>query len=171
MSVLDSAILLTLYRIEVLYFAKLIPLYLINVVRIITHTAGYFSFLIVAISKQINFLQLLFYSRLGMALIRIIGLIINNALTPFVTSLTNFGYGVGVTAQKTLQQKEYNKSLRATMDSVCELLRGFSIALMGYIFGIIADYSTPQTALWVAVFCQIIIAVLYKNLFNTYKKI
>lgn len=171
MSALDSGILLTLYRFETLYFAQLIPLYLINVVRIITHTAGYFSFLIVPIFKKINFLQLLFYSRLGMSAIRIIGLIINNALTPFITSLTNFGYGVGITAQTTLQQKEYNKSLRATMDSVCELLRGFSIALMGYIFGIIADYSTPQTALWVAVFCQIIIAVLYKNLFNVYKKI
>ena len=59
MSALDSGILLTLYRFETLYFAQLIPLYLINVVRIITHTAGYFSFLIVPIFKKINFLQLL----------------------------------------------------------------------------------------------------------------
>ena len=116
-----------------------------------------------------DFLQLLFYSRLGMAIIRIIGLILNNALTPFVTSLTNLGYGMGVTAQAALQQKEYNKSLRATMESVCELLRGLSIALFGYIFGVIADISTPQTARWVALFVQIIIAVLYKNLFKMYK--
>ena len=170
MSVLDSGILLTLYRFEALYFAQLIPLYLINVVRIITHTTGYFSFLIIQLFKKMSFLQLLFYSRLGMAIIRVIGLLINNTLTPFVTSLTNLGYGMGVTAQASLQQKEYNKSLRATMESVCELLRGFSIAVFGYIFGIIADCSNPQTALWIAVFIQIIIALLYKNLFKMYKK-
>jgi hypothetical protein len=105
-----------------------------------------------------------------MAIIRIIGLILNNTLTPFVSSLTNLGYGIGVTAQATLQQKEYNKSLRATMTSVCELLRGISIALFGYIFGIIADYTTPQTSLWCAVTLQIIIAILYKNLFKMYRK-
>ena len=170
MSILDGSILLTLYRFEILYFAKLIPLYLINVVRIITHTTGYFSFLITNLFKKTGFLQLLFYSRLGMAIIRVIGLILNNSLTPFISSLTNLGYGMGVTAQATLQQKEYNKSLRATMSSICELLRGFSIALFGYIFGIIADNSNPQTALWVAISLQIVIAILYKNLFKMYKK-
>lgn len=169
MTILDSGILLTMYRFEALYFAKLIPLYLINVVRIITHTSGYFSFLIMSIFRKINFLQLLFYSRLGMALIRSIGLILNNSLTPFVTSLTNLGYGIGVTAQATLQQKEYNKSLRATMESVCELFRSLFIAISGYFFGLIADYSSPQTALWVAVIVQITIAILYKNLFKIYK--
>ena len=170
MSALDSGILLTLYRFEILYFAQLIPLYLINVVRIITHTTGYFSFVITSILKKLSFLQLLFYSRLGMAIIRIIGLALNNSLTPFISSLTNLGYGMGITAQAALQQKEYNKSLRATMESICELLRGLSIALFGYIFGIIADFSSPQTALWVAVIMQIIIAILYKNLFKMYKK-
>ena len=104
-----------------------------------------------------------------MALIRSIGLILNNSLTPFVTSLTNLGYGIGVTAQATLQQKEYNKSLRATMESVCELFRSLFIAISGYFFGLIADYSSPQTALWVAVIVQITIAILYKNLFKIYK--
>lgn len=170
MTMLDSGILLTMYRFEALYFAKLIPLYLINVVRIITHASGYFSFLIMPVFRKINFLQLLFYSRLGMAFIRVIGLLLNNALTPFVTSLTNLGYGIGVTAQTTLQQKEYNKSLRATMESVCELLRSIFIAVAGYFFGLIADYTSPQTALWVAVVVQIIIAILYKNLFKMYKK-
>ena len=170
MTILDSSILISMYRIEALYFAKLIPLYLINVVRIITHATGYFSFLLMPIFRKINFLQLLFYSRLGMAVIRIVGMIFNNALTPFITSFTNIGYGIGVTAQATLQQKEYNKSLRATMESICEFLRGAFIALAGYFLGIIADYSSPQNALWVAVILQIVIAILYKNLFKLYKK-
>ena len=171
MTILDGSILLTMYRFEALYFAKLIPLYLINVVRIITHTSGYFSFLLMPIFRKINFLQLLFYSRIGMAVIRIIGLVLNNALTPFVTSFTNLGYGIGVTAQTTLQQKEYNKSLRATMASLCGLLQSFLIAIMGYVFGAIADFYSVETALWVAVIVQIGIAVLYNNLFKVYKKI
>lgn len=170
MTILDSGILQSIYRFEALYFAKLIPLYLINVVRIITHATGYFSFLLMPIFRKINFLQLLFYSRLGMAFIRIFGLIFNNALTPFISSFTNIGYGIGVTAQVTLQQREYNKSLRATMESVCELMRGLFIALAGYFFGVIADYSSPRIALWVAVALQIIVAMLYKNLFKTYRK-
>jgi hypothetical protein len=161
---------MNMYRIEALYFAMLIPLYLINVVRIITHAAGCFSFWLMPMLRKINFLQLLFYSRIGMAFIRILGLVLNNALTPFVTAFTNMGYGIGVTAQATLQQKEYNKSLRATMESICELLRGAFIALAGYFFGTIADYSSPQNALWVAVILQIAIAILYKNLFKLYKK-
>jgi len=170
MTILDSGILLTMYRFETLYFAKLIPLYLINVVRIITHASGYFSFLIMPLLRKINFLQLLFYSRLGMAFIRTVGLMLNNSLTPFITSLTNFGYGVGITAQVTLQQKEYNKSLRATMESICELLRGVFITLLGYFFGLLADYTSIQIALWIAVIIQICTALLYKNLFKIYQK-
>ena len=170
MTILDSSTLLTMYRFEALYFAKLIPLYLVNVVRIITHTSGYFSFLLMPIFRKFNFLQLLFYSRIGMAFIRSVGLILNNALTPFVSSLTNLGYGIGITAQATLQQKEYNKSLRATMESICSLLQGMFTGILGYFFGLIADYTSLQTAFWIMVIMQITIAILYKNLFKTYKK-
>lgn len=170
MTILDSSILLNMYRIEALYFAMLIPLYLINVVRIITHVAGCFSFWLMPLLRKINFLQLLFYSRIGMAFIRIFGLMLNNALTPFITAFTNLGYGIGVTAQTTLQQKEYNKGLRATMESLSGLLQGIFISIAGYLLGLVADYYSPQNALWIAVILQIVIAVLYKNLFKVYKK-
>ena len=170
MTILDSSILLNMYRIEALYFAMLIPLYLINVVRIITHAAGCFSFWLMPLLRKINFLQLLFYSRIGMAFIRIFGLMLNNALTPFITAFTNLGYGIGVTAQTTLQQKEYNKGLRATMESLSGLLQGIFISIAGYLLGLVADYYSPQNALWIAVILQIVIAVLYKNLFKVYKK-
>ena len=148
----------------------LIPLYLINVVRVITHAAGCFSFWLMQLLRKINFLQLLFYSRIGMAFIRIFGLVLNNALTPFITAFTNLGYGIGVTAQTTLQQKEYNKGLRATMESLSGLLQGIFISIAGYLLGLVADYYSPRDALWVAVIIQIVIALLYKNLFKVYKR-
>ncbi len=170
MTILDSSVLLNIYRIEALYFAMLIPLYLINVVRVITHAAGCFSFWLMQLLRKINFLQLLFYSRIGMAFIRIFGLVLNNALTPFITAFTNLGYGIGVTAQTTLQQKEYNKGLRATMESLSGLLQGIFISIAGYLLGLVADYYSPRDALWVAVIIQIVIALLYKNLFKVYKR-
>lgn len=170
MTILDSSVLLNIYRIEALYFAMLIPLYLINVVRVITHAAGCFSFWLMPLLRKINFLQLLFYSRIGMAFIRIFGLVLNNALTPFITAFTNLGYGIGVTAQTTLQQKEYNKGLRATMESLSGLLQGIFISIAGYLLGLVADYYSPRDALWVAVIIQIVIALLYKNLFKVYKR-
>ena len=170
MTILDSSILLNMYRIEALYFAMLIPLYLINVVRVITHAAGCFSFWLMPLLRKINFLQLLFYSRIGMAFIRIFGLVLNNALTPFITAFTNLGYGIGLTAQTTLQQKEYNKGLRATMESLSGLLQGIFISIAGYLLGLVADYYSPRDALWVAVILQLVVAVLYKNLFKIYRK-
>ena len=168
MKVLTSGLILSIYRFEVLYYAQLIPLYLINVTRIIMHTTGYLSFMLSGMLRKIGFLQLLFYSNIGMALVRIVGLILNNTLTPFVASLSNLGYGIEVTAQAALMQKEYHKSLRATMNSLTELMCGLSIAIIGYLFGLLADWYSPQIAVWVATIVQISIAIGYKILFKTY---
>ena len=65
-------------------------------------------------------------------------------------------------------QKEYNKSLRATMNSLTELMCGISIAIIGYFFGVLADYYSPRSAILIATIAQIGIAIGYKKLFKTY---
>ncbi|MBE6445615.1 MAG: MFS transporter [Alphaproteobacteria bacterium] len=170
MRVLTSGVLLGAYRFEALYFAQLIPIYLINVVRIITHGCGYISFALVGVLKQFSFLKMLFYSNLVMAAIRAIGLALNNSLTPFLTAFYNLGYGISSTAQTTLLQKEYNKSLRATMHSLSDFIGGFSVTVIGYILGVIADLFSLRTALLVMVIAQILLAVGYNNLFKIYGK-
>lgn len=169
MQVLNSGLTLSIYRFEILYYAQLIATYLITVVRIIMHTTGYISFMLVPMVRKFSFLNVLFLSNLGVALVRTIAIVLNNALTPFISAFTNLAYGVGITAQTTLVQKEYNKSLRATMHSLAEFLRGFAIALMGYIFGLIADLASPRMALLIAIVAQLIIAMTYKHLFKMYK--
>lgn len=170
MQVLSSSLVLSIYRFEILYYAQLIPLYLINIVRIIMHAMGYVSFLLVNTVRRFNFLRVLFFSTLGAAAIRGIGLLLNNALTPFLAAFSNIAYGIGVTAQTTLLQKEYHKSLRATMSSLSELLRGFAIAIIGYLFGLLADVTSPRMALVAAIALQIILAALYNRLFKMYRK-
>lgn len=169
MQVLSSGLTLSIYRFEILYYAQLIATYLITVVRIIMHTTGYISFMLVPMVRKFSFLNVLFLSNLGVTLVRTIAIVLNNALTPFISAFTNLAYGVGITAQTTLVQKEYNKSLRATMHSLAEFLRGFAIALMGYIFGLIADLGSPRMALSIAIIAQLIIAMAYKHLFKMYK--
>lgn len=170
MQVLSSSLTLSIYRFEILYYAQLLALYLISVVRIIMHATGYISFLLTGLLRRFDFLQLLFFSIFGNALIRGIGLLLNNALTPFLAAFSNLTYGVGLTAQTTLLQKEYHKSLRATMNSLAEFLRGFAIALIGYLFGRLADYYSPRLALAAAIAAQIVLAFAYNQLFKIYKK-
>lgn len=169
MQVLSSGLTLSIYRFEILYYAQLIATYLITVVRIIMHTTGYISFMLVPMVRKFSFLNVLFLSNLGVALVRTIAIVLNNTLTPFISAFTNLAYGVGITAQTALVQKEYNKSLRATMHSLAEFLRGFAIALMGYIFGLIADLGSPRMALSIAIIAQLLVAMAYKRLFKMYK--
>ncbi len=170
MRVLSSGLVLSIYRYEILYYAQLIATYLITIVRIIMHLSGYISFLLVPMVRRFNFLQLLFLSSLGAAIVRGIAVAINNSLTPFLSAFANLSYGVGVTAQTTLLQKEYNKSLRATMHSLSDFLCGFAVTIIGYLYGLMADYTSPRVALSVAIGVQVIIAMLYKQLFRIYKK-
>lgn len=170
MKILSSGVTLSVYRFEPLYFEQLIPLYLINIVRITTHATGYLGYMLVPVVNKISFLKLLFYSNIGMASIRAIGLIINNALTPFISAFGNITYGIGATSQVSILQKEYHNSLRATMASISELACGFSILIIGGIYGVIMDYTSPLIAIWVAVASQVIIAGAYNKLFNTYTK-
>ncbi len=170
MQVLSSGLVLSIYRFEILYYAQLIANYLITIVRIIMHMMGYVGFLIVPMVHKFSFLNILFLSNLGAAIVRMFAIALNNSLTPFVSAFTNLAYGVGLTAQTTLIQKEYNKNLRATMHSLAEFLGGFVVAIMGYIFGVIADCGSPRLALIIAIIAQLFIAVAYKQLFRTYKK-
>lgn len=165
----NSALSLAMFRFESLYYEKLVPLYLINISRMLQHAIGCISFWVVPLVHKISFLKILFFSTLGNALVRALGLLMNNALTPFFTASHNIFYGVSATAQTTLLQREYSKSLRATMASISELFGGVVIALFGYGFGCFADYTSARMAILLGVCLQVLLAVFYHRLFKVYK--
>lgn len=170
LQIMSSSVILSVYRFESLYYQQLVPLYLINISRMLQHALGCLSFWIVSLVRKYNFLNLLFFSLMGSSLIRLLGILLNNILTPFVTAAHNLFYGVGQTAQTTLLQKEYHKSLRATMSSLVELLSGFGVAIAGYFLGLVADYRGTRISITLAVILQIIIALMYRKMFYTSKK-
>lgn len=169
LQIINSSLFLAIFRFESMYYEKLVPIYLINIARTLQHIIGCISFWLVPFVRKISFLKLLFLSSLGNAIIRTIGLLMNNALTPFFTATHNFFYGIASTAEVTLIQKEYNKGLRATMDSITALFGGIMIAIFGYAFGAFADYTSPRTAIMFGVGGQVILAIFYHRLFKIYK--
>lgn len=166
----DGALIMSIFRFENLYYQMLIPIYLINIVRMIQHSIGCVSFWIIPWVRNLGMLRLLYLSSFGNALVRLIGLAMNNALTPFFTASQNLFFGIGSTAQETLLQKEYHKSLRATMSSITDLFGGIIVAILGYALGLLADYSNPRMALFISLIGQIIMALIYRRLFYIYKK-
>ncbi len=169
LQIVNSSLQLAVFRFESMYYEQLVPIYLINIARSLQHIIGCVSFWLVPLVNKISFLRLLFFSSMGNALIRTLGLMMNNALTPFFSAAHNFFYGIGQTAEVTLIQKEYNKGLRATMDSIAALFGGIVIAVIGYAFGVFADYTSPRVALALGVVGQVGIALLYRRLFKVYK--
>ena len=54
------------------------------------------------------------------------------------------------------------------MHSLSDFIGGFSVTIIGYILGIIADIFSLRIALLVMVIAQIILAIGYNNLFKIY---
>ena len=169
LQVLNCALANSIFRFESIYYEKLVPIYFVNIARILQHLMGWISFHIATLFTNTNLVKILCFSSFGSALVRLIGLIMNNAITPFITSMQNLFYGSSQTSSTTLLQKEYNKGLRATLDSIVGLLGGIMTAIIGYLLGVIADISSPRFVLFIAVGCSLAVAYAYNRLFKPIK--
>ena len=159
----------SVFRFESAYFEGLLPLYLISIVRILQHAMGCISFHIAAMLEKTNLIKIICYSSLGNALIRLLGLVMNNALAPFVIAMQNLFYGPATSSSTALLQKEYNNSLRATMDSMIGLVSGIFVAIMSFLVGFLADFYSARAILFICSFLGILIALAYGRLLKPVK--
>lgn len=166
LQILNDALANSVFRFEASYYEKLIPIYFINIARALQHTTGWISYYIATLFTKNNLLKLLCFSTFGSSLIRFISLIINNSITPFIASMQNLFYGTVTTSSSTLLQKEYNKGLRATLDSIVGFFGGITTSLIGFLLGFAADIFSPRILLLVTVFCSLGIALVYNRLFK-----
>ena len=111
LKVLNTSLANSVFRFESAYFEQLLPIYMISVVRILQHAMGCLSFHIAAMLDKVNLLKIVCYSTLGNSLIRLLGLMMNNAIAPFVIAMQNLFYGSAASSSTTLLQKEYNNGL------------------------------------------------------------
>ena len=170
LQIVNNSLSVSVFRFEASYFERLIPIYFVNITRALQHATGWISFHNVALFSKTNLLKILCLSSFGNSAIRLIALIMNNQITPFFNCLQNLFYGTSVSSSTSLLQQEYNKGLRATLDSIVNLFGGITTAFLGFLLGYIADILSPRSVLFIAVFASMLIAVAYGRLFKPSKK-
>lgn len=164
LKVLNTSLEYSVFRFESAYFGQLLPIYMVSIVRILQHALGCISFQITSLLNKINLLKIICYSTLGNSLIKLLGLAMNNTLSPFIIAMQNLFYGPEVSSSTTLLQKEYTNSLRATMDSIIGLVGSLGVALVSFLIGFIADFCSARAILIGCSFMGIGIAMAYHRL-------
>lgn len=150
LDMLDESVGMSTHRFESVYYDTLIASWLVNIARLVKQISGMISFWIIPYVKKINTVQLLFSSMIGGTIFRMIGLIINTSVSPFLISLVNLFYGTNQTASSKILQTEFTAHQRATMASIISFFSGISMAIMMWLFGYLADVFSPRDTLFVA---------------------
>lgn len=162
--ILNVSLANSVFRFESAYFQQLLPLYMISIVRILQHALGCASFHIAALLEKVNLLKIICFSTLGNSLLRLVGLAMNNTIAPFVIAMQNLFYGPAASSSTTLLQKEYNNSLRATLDSMIGLVGSLFIAIVSFLLGVAADFYSARGILVCCSLMGIGIAFAYHRL-------
>lgn len=148
------------------YYETLIAPWLINVVRIVQELMGFIGFHLVRFVKRRESKKVLFLSVLINALIKMAGVMLNAAVTPFIMVSSTLCYGISSTVENTLLQKQLTDRQRATMGSVISLFAGFLSVLVFMATGFIADYTSARAAIFLLIFMRIAVAFAYKRIFS-----
>ena len=133
-------------RIEAAYFQTLIKDWLINIMRFIKQASGMIGFALVPYVKRFGSVRLFFTSITINELLKTIGVVLNNTFSPIIMSLVNLCWGISMTSQKDILQREFSANQRATMQSIMEVVKGIFAAIVTYLFGYLADFSGPRIA-------------------------
>ncbi len=145
------------------YYAELIAPWLINIVRIVQEIMGFISYRLVCFFHNYTKRKVLFLSILINSFIKLCGVIINTAITPFVMASSTLCYGISTTVENTLLQEQLTDRQRATMGSVISLFAGFLNFIIFILIGIIADIINPRISIFLIMIARITIAFAYRK--------
>ena len=158
-SMLDTSVGMASHRFESAYYETLIPAWMINLARLVKQTCGTIGFFMVEHIRKLGMVRIFFGSMLANVFIRIVGVCMNNFITPFWMGTVNLFYATGQTSGADILQKEFSKEQRATMKSIISLCGGIIMAIMMYLFGFIADISTPRIAIALAILIKLLVTM------------
>jgi MFS family permease len=91
-------------------------------------------------------------------------------LTPAIKSVTSFAFGVGLTAQDSLRQKEFTSEQRATMGSLTSLGGSICFGIGAYLLGLFADSVGIQIAMLTAQVLSVVTLILYWRIYASGNK-
>ncbi len=157
----DTGVGFATFRFESVYYETLLAKWVINVVRFVKQISGIISFFyIVPRVKKWGKECVFFSSLLGNIVLRFIGLISNNFLSPFIMAMTNLFYGTGQTSSSVILQQEFSPQCRATMKSIVSFGTQIFMAASMYLCGVLADMTNP----WIVMFCALVVKVIVLSL-------
>ena len=169
MEMFSTGFAVTMRRFDNVYFATLIPLWLVSITRTLKQLSGVIGFFFASFFKRFGYLKVYFGCYFTNSTIRLVGLILNNPLTPFLMSVLNLFFGVSETAKTDLLQHEFSKDQRATMASIISLCSSlFSIIFM-FAVGFLADFYCVRTALIISVLLRIILGLVFIKVLKSEK--
>lgn len=141
------------------YYAKLIPLYLVIVSTMIKEVANTISYFIIPYFKWLKIERRLFLSEYFMAGVRLMGIAINSFLTPFILAVSNIGVGLGETSIVSIMQDNFSKEQRATMSSIVSLLKALLSSVLFYVLGVVADIYSVVVAVVILILMRLFVAI------------
>lgn len=156
---IDTAFGMATFRFEGAYYQTLIAQWGVNVVRFSKHILGIIGFFIVPYLRKISVVKLFFGAMFGNALIRLIGVILNNACSPFIMATVSLFYGTEKTSCADIMQQEFSSDQRATMKSIISCLSSIFMAFVLILMGWIADIYGTRAAILIAILAKIVIVI------------
>lgn len=169
--VLDFGFGEALFYFQGAFFKLLIPEWMIGIVKSITHclsaTGFWFSGPII---KKFGYRNTLMGSTAAAAGIQYVGVLMATAVSPFILTLTAIFFGPTETARSSLMQMEFTDHQRATMDSWVSLVGSFVFGVASFALGMIADYTSPATAMLIGTSATLPVMYIYTQVFKERQK-
>lgn len=152
------------------FFVSLLPVWAVGLVRALPNINSaigyYFSGKLIDRFAQLPLLIVGYsYARF----IHLVSLLFPTILSPFLMSTSSFFHGITDTAKNSLIQKEFTDHQRATMGSVNSLGSTLTYAIASVLLGVLADKTSPITALLTVQVLFIPIILMYIRIFRNHR--
>ena len=158
-SAIDEAVGSAFFHIESAYYNTLIQTWLVNIVRFVKQISGMIGFALVPFLKRFGSVRCFFTAITFSEILRMIALLLDNVFSPFIIAFRNLCWGISNTSRTDILQQEFSDNQRATMQSIISLIKGLLASGVMYLFGVIADVSSPKTAIVVTMCVKIAILI------------
>jgi hypothetical protein len=146
------------------FIKTLWPVWALGIPQFLSNIGAAFSFHFSGrIIKKFTAIKILIFDSIFSKIVDLICLIMSNIFSPALMSITSLLYGVSITSEQNLLQKEFTTKERATMGSLNSLFRSILFSIFAVILGILADKFGPKNALIIqSVIGFIVLVPLYR---------
>lgn len=148
LEILDNSMSQGCHQFESAYFKTLVGNSMISVIRFTKQMWAMFSYLFTPKVKKHVPSPVMYLLSLGWnSGIRVIGLMLNNIISPFLMASVNLSLGTQMTGYQDILQHEFTAKERSTMMSTIQFFAGIFLGIAYYLIGLSADLYSPRVTL------------------------